>query len=30
MANPRTGRLLVQGWEKTGPATAVLDVTAQK
>jgi hypothetical protein len=27
MANPRTGRLLVQGWEKTGPATSVLDLT---
>ncbi len=26
MANPRTGRLLVQGWEKSGPATAVLDM----
>ena len=25
-ANPRTGRLMVQGWEKTGPATAVLDI----
>jgi len=28
MANPSSGRLLVQGWEKTGPATAVLDMTA--
>ena len=26
MANPRSGRLLVQGWETTGPATAVLDI----
>lgn len=26
MANPRTGRLMVQGWEATGPATAVLDM----
>jgi hypothetical protein len=26
MANPSSGRLLVQGWEKTGPATAVLDL----
>ncbi|HEV2673417.1 MAG TPA: hypothetical protein VGV37_02680 [Aliidongia sp.] len=26
MANPRTGRMLVQGWEKAGPATAVLDL----
>jgi hypothetical protein len=26
MANPRTGRMIVQGWENTGPATAVLDV----
>jgi hypothetical protein len=25
MANPRTGRLLVQGWERMGPATAVLE-----
>ena len=25
MANPATGRLLVQGWEKRGPATALLD-----
>jgi len=28
MANPASGRLLVQGWEKTGPATAVLDMRA--
>ena len=28
MANPRTGRLLVQGWEESGPATAVLDYAA--
>jgi len=28
MANPSSGRLLVQGWEKTGPATAVLDMRA--
>lgn len=27
MANPRTGRLVVQGWEKTGPATAILDLS---
>ncbi len=27
MANPLTGRLLVQGWEKTGPATGILDMT---
>lgn len=27
MANPSTGRLLVQGWEKTGPATGILDMT---
>jgi hypothetical protein len=27
MANPLTGRLLVQGWEKTGPATGILDIT---
>jgi len=26
MANPRSGRLLAQGWEKTGPATAMLDI----
>ena len=26
MANPLTGRLLVQGWEKTGPATGILDM----
>ncbi|MEI9987809.1 MAG: hypothetical protein WDN69_34610 [Aliidongia sp.] len=26
MANLRSGRLLVQGWEKTGPATDVLDL----
>lgn len=26
MANPRTGAMLVQGWERTGAATAVLDV----
>ena len=26
MANPLNGRLLVQGWEKTGPATALLDM----
>ena len=29
MANPRTGRLAVQGWETTGPATALLDLTEQ-
>jgi hypothetical protein len=28
MANASSGRLLVQGWEKTGPATAVLDMRA--
>jgi hypothetical protein len=27
MANPLTGRLLVQGWEKTGPATGILAMT---
>jgi len=26
MASPRTGRMLLQGWERTGPATAVLEV----
>jgi hypothetical protein len=26
MANPRTGRLLAQGREKTGPATAIIDM----
>ena len=26
MANPATGRMLVQGWERTGPVTAVLRV----
>lgn len=26
MASPRTGRMLLQGWEKGGPATAVLDL----
>jgi hypothetical protein len=26
MANPRSGRLLVQGWEKTGAVTDVLDL----
>ena len=26
MANPRTGRMLLQGWERTGAATAVLDM----
>ncbi len=26
MANPRSGRLLAQGWEKSGPATAILDM----
>jgi hypothetical protein len=25
MANPRSGRLLVQGLEKTGPVTRILD-----
>ena len=25
VANPASGRLLVQGWERTGPATSVLD-----
>jgi hypothetical protein len=30
MANPGTGRTIVQGWEKTGPATAVLDVTLDR
>ncbi len=29
MANPKTGRLCVQAWEKTGPATALLDFTEQ-
>jgi hypothetical protein len=27
MADPRSGRLLVQGWEATGPATTVLDIS---
>lgn len=27
MANPHAGRLVVQGWEKTGPATAILDLS---
>ena len=27
MANPATGRLMVQGWEKHGAATSVLDIT---
>lgn len=27
MANPRAGRLVVQGWEKTGPATTILDLS---
>jgi hypothetical protein len=26
MANPRSGKLLVQGWETDGPATTVLDL----
>ena len=26
LANPRSGRLLVQGWERTGPATLALDL----
>jgi hypothetical protein len=26
MANPRIGRMLLQGWESSGPATAVLDL----
>ncbi len=26
MASPRTGRMLLQGWESSGPATAVLDL----
>lgn len=26
MANPRSGRLLLQGWEKDGPATGLLDL----
>jgi hypothetical protein len=26
MANPRSGRLLVQGWEKTGAVTEILDL----
>lgn len=29
MANPRTGRLLAQGWEKTGPVTAVLNLAEE-
>ena len=28
LADPGNGRLLVQGWERTGPATSVLDLTA--
>ena len=28
LADPRSGRLLVQGWERTGPATPVLDLPA--
>jgi hypothetical protein len=27
MANPHTGRLVVQGWEKAGPATTILDLS---
>jgi hypothetical protein len=27
LANPSSGRLMVQGWEKHGAATAVLDVS---
>jgi hypothetical protein len=30
MANPRSGALLVQGWEKTGPATALLDIRVEE
>ena len=27
MANPQSGRLLVQGWEATGPVTNILELT---
>ena len=30
MANPRAGRLVVQGWEKTGPATTILDLSEDR
>jgi hypothetical protein len=27
MASPALGRVLVQGWEKSGPATGALDLS---